>query len=89
MHNSNNCIFKRSSIYYLIVGGVSDNEESLAAKKTKQMIARTYGKRNRKKSKLKPAVHGTVWDHGNSSDTSASESHHANHLLQFKVCLQC
>ena len=89
MHNSNNCIFKRSSIYYLIVGGVSDNEESLAAKKTKQMIARTYGKRNRKKSKLKPAVYGTVWDHGNSSDTSASESHNANHLLQFKVCLQC
>ena len=89
MYNSNSYTYKCSFIHYLLVGGVSDNEESLAAKKTKQMIARTYGKRNRKKSKLKPAVHGTVWDHSNSSDTSASESHHANHLLQFKVCLKC
>lgn len=46
------------------------------------MIARTYGKRNRKKSKLKPAVCGTVW---NTSEINHSEEHHVKHLQQFKV----
>jgi len=26
------------------------------------MIARTYGKRNRRKAKIKPVVYGTVWE---------------------------
>lgn len=57
-------------------------EESLAAKKTKQMIARTYGKRNRKKNKLKPVVYGTVWL---SEESPAHEEHHAQKLQQFGV----
>lgn len=48
------------------------------------MIARTYGKRNRKKSKLKPTVYGTVWETGDSG-TGVEEDHHATYLKQFNV----
>lgn len=71
-------------IVYCPVGGVSDDEESLAAKKTKQMIARTYGKRNRRKSKLKPTVYGTVWT--NEEDVEEERSAQASILSQWMVC---
>lgn len=61
---------------------MSDEEETLAAKKTKQMIARTYGKRNRKKSKLKSVVYGTYWCDEERNECQDSQ---ATTLQQFKV----
>ena len=69
-------------MFRLFAGGVSDNEESLAAKKTKQMIARTYGKRNRKKSKLRPVIHGTIWQ---GEGASSFDELHKQKLEQFSV----
>jgi len=66
-----------------LLGAVSDpDDESLAAKKTKQMIARTYGKRHKKKLAMRPTVYGEVWQ---DEDDTDPVDHHIRVLAQFTV----
>lgn len=55
-------------VVYRSPGHLSDEDDSLAARKTKQLIARTYGKQRKKKNKLKSIVYGSYFEETGSAD---------------------